>query len=289
MSFNLKKLLKKYFLVGAQILVTISVSLADKHHTYKEIFLTHTENCSDKWDGYFKIYDEAFQSFIGESPNVLEIGVQNGGSLQNWKRYFVNGVIYGIDIDPKVCKVPLGEGIYTYCFNATDPHATQKNLNDLTFDCIIDDGSHFSSDVIASLKIFFKRLKPGGVYVIEDLHTSYWSSHGGGLLKKGTSIEFLKKIVDLMNHDHIQPSFFSSQASEEELYFIQWVSSITFADSIAIIRKNEAPRKPLKRIIVGKKDPVVSVFQEPNNRVFYYPPEKAKKLLEETPRSLSSE
>ena len=37
-----------------------------------------------------------------------------------------------------------------------------------TFDLIIDDGSHNLSDILISIKIFFKHLKQKGLYIIED-------------------------------------------------------------------------------------------------------------------------
>ena len=43
------------------------------------------------------------------------------------------------------------------------------------FDIIIDDGSHKLSDILISIKIFFKFLKSNGLYVIEDFkHPNYY-------------------------------------------------------------------------------------------------------------------
>ena len=40
---------------------------------------------------------------------------------------------------------------------------------------IIDDGSHYLSDILFSLKFFFKYLKKNGIYIIEDFkHPNYY-------------------------------------------------------------------------------------------------------------------
>lgn len=46
------------------------------------------------------------------------------------------------------------------------------------FDIVVDDGGHFMEDVILSFKTLLPHVRAGGMYVVEDLHTSYWTSHG---------------------------------------------------------------------------------------------------------------
>ena len=71
-------------------------------------------------------------------------------------------------------------------------------LGNSTFDIIIDDGSHICSDVIRTFQYCFDYLAPGGKFIIEDLHTSYFPPHGGGFRKLGSSIEWLKSVVDAL-------------------------------------------------------------------------------------------
>jgi len=47
------------------------------------------------------------------------------------------------------------------------------------FDIIIDDGSHMSHHIIASFNALFPHVRPGGIYVVEDLATAYWPTWGG--------------------------------------------------------------------------------------------------------------
>jgi demethylmacrocin O-methyltransferase len=63
----------------------------------------------------------------------------------------------------------------------------EKTFAGMEFDIILDDGSHINDDVIQSFKIMFPKIRKGGVYIAEDLQTSYWSNHygyRGGLEKR---------------------------------------------------------------------------------------------------------
>ena len=71
----------------------------------EKIFLKkYLENVSDKWLSYFPIYSVYFSKFKNKKINLLEIGIQNGDSLEIWLNYFKSAnFILGSDIDSK-CK-----------------------------------------------------------------------------------------------------------------------------------------------------------------------------------------
>ncbi len=232
----------------------------ENHPTYRELFFSNNKNVSSKWDNYLDIYQKYFHGLIGKNPNILEIGVQNGGSLQIDSQYFVNGNIYGLDITPEVCNMDLGVNIKTFCFDVKDQEKIQKSFNNIEFDVILDDGSHINTDVIAAFKLLFPKVKPNGIYVIEDLHTSYWSNYGGGHLKHDTAIEFLKKFVDLLNLYHIKDENFIKNLSDDDRYVFEWLESITFYDSVAVIQKLKEPRKvPYESVFSGYKQPIAKI------------------------------
>jgi hypothetical protein len=110
---------------------------------------------------------------------------------------------------------------------------------------VIDDGSHVSKDIIRSFLIFFPQIKPGGIYVIEDLHASYWSDWQGGISHPESSMQFLKLITDVVNFDH-----WGIIANRTELFdmipatiglldekIFSEIESVTFLDSVCVIRK----------------------------------------------------
>jgi hypothetical protein len=76
-----------------------------------------------------------------------------------------------------------------------------------TVDVIVDDGSHVHLHLFVSITALFLSLMVGGMYIIEDLATSYGKSfEGGGLGQPSTTVEFLKLMLDLLNSRHAFPS-----------------------------------------------------------------------------------
>ncbi|MSE14260.1 hypothetical protein GKC49_03600 [Pantoea agglomerans] len=54
----------------------------------KELYQEHHGKSSDKWDIYLEIYHNILSGQQKTLKNLLEIGVQNGGSLEIWSKYF---------------------------------------------------------------------------------------------------------------------------------------------------------------------------------------------------------
>jgi len=65
-------------------------------------FFENVNHSSDKWEPYFEIYERYLNKFRGQPVNLVEVGVQKGGSLEMWSDYFGDRVtITGIDVDPE--------------------------------------------------------------------------------------------------------------------------------------------------------------------------------------------
>ncbi|MFF4403292.1 hypothetical protein [Streptomyces sp. NPDC001404] len=166
---------------------------------------------SDKWGGhwYTPHYERHFGARRDQRVKLLEIGVGGyhapdvgGASLLMWKHYFRRGLVYGLDVfDKSALDEPRK---LTVRGDQSDPeflNALAKRIGPL--DIVIDDGSHRSSDVITSFRTLFPHLRPGGLYVIEDLQTSYWPGWNGGRTHpddEGTSVGHLKTVVDGLHH-----------------------------------------------------------------------------------------
>ncbi|MFI6209903.1 class I SAM-dependent methyltransferase [Streptomyces sp. NPDC051041] len=116
---------------------------------------------------------------------MLELGIGGfgdpalgGGSLRMWKRFFPRAVLYGVDLFDKT---PLREQrIHTIQGDLPDA-AFLTSLGDELgpFDMVIDDGSHNNTDVITAFWTLFPYVRNGGMYIVEDLQTSYWPGYGG--------------------------------------------------------------------------------------------------------------
>lgn len=186
-----------------------------------------------KWIDYFEVYEKAFQAYKDKPITFLEIGIQNGGSLQMWRKFFgPEAKIIGIDIDPK-CKALETEGFEIWIGNQADPNFWAEFTNKHpSIDVVLDDGGHTMEQQIVTFQCLFPILADGGSYVCEDTHTSYFPSHGGGLKKNGTFHEYIKTMIDEMHAWYYAP--ISTVTSS---YLAQNLYSISVYDSIIVMEK----------------------------------------------------
>ncbi len=131
-----------------------------------------TDKCMGK-HGFVEIYEPLFAPMRQDSIRFFEIGILNGVSHLMWRTYFRNAAIFGIDIR-NYSHYSEGSGIMTFV-------ADQSNREDLQafidtsggqFDVILDDGGHAMDQQQISLGYLFPEVKPGGLFIIEDVHTS---------------------------------------------------------------------------------------------------------------------
>ena len=102
---------------------------------------------------------------------------------------------------------------------------------------------------INTFEKLFPRIKPGGVYVVEDVCTSYWEQYDGGYLKQDSSMEYFKRLTDdvnfrgLENFENPQGVWHRRESNLKELseriqpYCRTDIESINFLNGIIIITK----------------------------------------------------
>ena len=142
-------------------------------------FDAHTEGPGIvKWRHYFGIYDRHLSRFRGQPVGVVEIGVAGGGSLQMWRDYLGPDThIYGIDIDP-ACKALEGDGVEIIIGDQADPAFWERFIETLpTIDVVIDDGGHGPHQQAVTLESLLPHIRPGGVYICEDIHGAFQPFH----------------------------------------------------------------------------------------------------------------
>jgi len=219
---------------------------------------------SDKWSSYLTYYDSLFSKYKSSPICLLEIGVQNGGSLETWAKYFHNAqALIGCDIDPN-CGLLVYEdpriSVVVGDANKIETLQAIKQINEV-LDIVIDDGSHRSIDILNSFVNYFPLLKPGGVFVIEDTHSLYQMQFGGGIFNDFSAYAFFKKMIDIIGYQ-----FWTNEISLETYFqtffpigqfpaFINegWVEAIEFRNSIITIHKSiSATHNKLgDRVLVG--------------------------------------
>ena len=158
-----------------------------------------------KWLHYFPIYERHFLRYVNRPVTLLEIGVFKGGSLEMFRNFLgPYSQIVGIDIDP-TCKYYEQEQIQIRIGDQADTNFLGKICEEFgEFDIVLDDGSHLMRDIYASWTYLYSRINKNGIYMIEDLHTAYDESYGGGLKNPNSFIEISKNLIDLLNADWIR-------------------------------------------------------------------------------------
>ena len=147
----------------------------------------NTDKCP-RHHNYVEVYDKLFPAVRDSTRRLLEIGVLEGDSMRLWEAYFPAAKIFGVDIEPK-------PRVNTERIRTTV--ADQGRRKDLQlvlerfggdYDIIIDDGGHTMTQQQLSFATLFPALNAGGVYIIEDVGTSFPQFYPGyGVEKDGSN------------------------------------------------------------------------------------------------------
>lgn len=124
-----------------------------------------------KWEHYFDIYDRHLSRFVGTDAHLLEIGVHGGGSLDMWLEYLgARATIHGVDILP-TCTAYARDRVHIAIGDQADRRFWERFRGETPqLDVVIDDGGHTPEQQIVSLEELLPHLRPGGVYLCEDVH-----------------------------------------------------------------------------------------------------------------------
>jgi hypothetical protein len=199
----------------------------------RNIFMEHEGKLIHKWDHYFEIYERYFSQYIGKSINLLEIGISHGGSIQLWKKYFGENVrIFAVDINPECAKL-AEENTTIFIGSQSDPVFLRDIMNKMpALDIIIDDGGHTMEQQKVSFELLYPKVKEGGVYLVEDTHTSYWYEFHGGYKNPNNFIEYSKNLIDSLYESHIE-----NEPRLKINSITKSINAISFYDSIVVFEK----------------------------------------------------
>lgn len=204
----------------------------------EEYFRQNQGRLIHKWMHYFDIYDRHFSPYRMKPVTVVEFGVSQGGSLQMWKDYFgPQARIFGIDVDPR-CK-DLSEERVEVIIGDQEDREFLRTLREHVgpVDVLIEDGGHTMIQQIATFEEMWPAVRDGGVYLVEDLHTSYWPEYGGGYKRYGTFMEYAKHLIDQQNawHSKETPRFAPDK-------YTRSIRGMHVYDSVIALDKAQVPR-----------------------------------------------
>lgn len=186
------------------------------------------------WD-YLRHYQTLFEPWRDQPINLIEIGVEEGPSLNVWRKYFSCARIVGIDINPN-CRHLAGDRVVIEIGSQEDPGFLHQICAKYPPSIIIDDGSHMAHHVVYSFRHMFPMLQAGGLYVVEDLEGHFdkgepWAGN------KSVSVPeyFLKLAHQRMANNHALEATWG-----DDRYIRDHTDTMTFIGGAVVVRK----RKP---------------------------------------------
>jgi hypothetical protein len=222
---------------------------SDEYKTLDELARSSGADKSSDYHDYTRVYANYFKDIKDEPITFLEIGIYRGNSVKLWESYFSKADLHFIDINPSWIVYHSSRSHYHFIdqenIEQLQDFATSLNKE---FDVILDDGGHTMKQQINSFIALFPFVKSGGLYIIEDLHTSYWREFGGGgslsnpKTNDESTIAFLKSKIDDLNYPGAstgKANFYnlSKEAVEKLDFWKKNIRSMHFYDSICIIIK----------------------------------------------------
>lgn len=167
--------------------------------TLDEIAIKYGTDKSSLSNNYCHKYEKFLPFGREDNLKILEIGVWKGVSLKMWSEFYPNSLVWGIDINPKCWKPTKKNNRIKVLIGDQNDVDFLKHVCELygPFDLIIDDGSHNTKHQYTTFNFMVNCLKKNGVYIVEDIATSYWDR----FIQDGFSmVDFLKGLVDDVNY-----------------------------------------------------------------------------------------
>lgn len=195
-----------------------------------------TDKASDRHD-YLRGYELFLERYKNEKITVMELGVEKGQSLKMWTEYFPNAHLLGVDINPE-CSIFSDERTDIIIADLSDLSELDK-LAQFRAKIIIDDASHLWSHQIKALSVLFPSMPRGGIYICEDLGTSFYrykNSHEADATIRG--YDFCSAITKAMNGGKEELVGIESDFEEEIMEIAQNLDMISFIYGSCIMIKN---------------------------------------------------
>lgn len=192
---------------------------------------------------YTELYERLFVQWKNDPITIFEIGIADGGSLAMWQEYFPRARIFAVDIEPKTQFD--NARVKTFIADQASRDLLKPAIEAAgEVDILIDDGGHKMEQQQVSLGFLFRRVRPGGYYVIEDVHTSLpaiWKGYGVERDAGNTTLRMLENYMRAAT-----PSMRSKYMHQDEMRYLDaHIESLTISyrprsrSIMAVLKKNE--------------------------------------------------
>jgi hypothetical protein len=186
---------------------------------------------------YLNHYENLFKSIQDEPFNLVEIGVLDGASLRTWERFFSRATLVGVDIDPK-CLAYAHDRVKIVIGSQDDLELLHRVVTDYAPFVFIDDGSHRSDHIIFTFERMFPLLRPGGYYIVEDMHFHEREEDRDRL--KGISPIYATDYFLELARLHVAGPHSQRLPDGVKKYLIRSIDKISFISQATIIHKKPA-------------------------------------------------
>jgi len=178
--------------------------------TLDQLGIKHQTDKSTAHHGYLPIYEQYLSKWRDKPITLIEAGIggyeyadRGGQSARMWREYFPHATIVTFDIHRKM---PI-HGVDVLQGSQDDPLFIASLPECELF---IDDASHINPLTIETFRLAWPKVKLGGLYIVEDVHTSYWPDHGYQgcsdvfTLNAHTTMNEFLFMAHFLNREHIK-------------------------------------------------------------------------------------
>lgn len=194
---------------------------------------------SSRYHDYLNVYEHAFQDLRTSKFQMVEIGVHQGASIRMWEEFFPRASLIGVDISTK-CKKYATDRVSIVIGDQSKQDFLDSFGASIDPTIVLDDGSHVWSHQIETFKTLFPILRPGGFYVIEDIHTSFSEPYAKTYGSPGgqTAYDFIADIArGITAHELADPT-----TDDFDAYARNNIESLVFLKHSVLIQKSLKPR-----------------------------------------------
>ncbi len=198
---------------------------------------------SGKHSSYFDVYEELLENYINKNVTLVEVGINNGGSLFMWQKYLGEKCkVIGIDNNKK-CKDLEKYGFEIHIGSQADPKFWENFFSKVgKVDILIDDGGHTNFQQATTVNSSVENINDDGIIIVEDVHTSYLREYGNPSRYSFKNLMF--KYVDKINH--------RSKSLNNDKALKAPIINISFYESIIALKINRK-RNYISESITNKK------------------------------------
>lgn len=203
-----------------------------------------------KYDTYFDAYEELFAPYKGKDVVFVEVGIQGGGSLEVWKKFFgPKSRIIGIDLNPVLKDELEADGFEIFTGDQSSEDFWKSFFEEVgPVDILLDDGGHTNLQTKTTIKCSLEHINDRGLLIVEDAHQSYMKQFQNP--SDDSLIHHTKDIVDLVNSRSMRVKM----KFPDPCKMRSQIHSVQYFESIVALKVNRPLSKISEKVNYGSEE-----------------------------------